>query len=70
MADKGYGLAEGGELRKVVEMFDPLGRKVSRPSQASRVVTSYYGGEGRLARRVLGKAVIVSPEDMDVRDGP
>lgn len=55
-----------GELRKVVEMFDPLGREVSDPSQASRVVTSFYDGEGRLVRRVLGKAVVVTPEGKDV----
>ena len=55
-----------GELRKVVEMFDPLGREVSDPSQASRVVTSFYDNEGRLVRRVLGKAVIVTPEGKDV----
>ena len=55
-----------GELRKVVAMFDPLGREVSDPSQASRVVTSFYDSEGRLVRRVLGKAVIVTPEGNDV----
>jgi YD repeat-containing protein len=66
--DKGYGLAEGEELRKVVEMYDPLGRAVSDPAQASRVVTSYYDSEGRLVRRVLGKAVIVAPEEEDISD--
>lgn len=50
-------------------MFDPLGREVSDPSQASRVVTSYYDDEGRLVRKVLGKAVIVTPEGKDIRDG-
>jgi YD repeat-containing protein len=56
-------LAEEAHLRKVVEMFDPLGREVSDPSRASRVVTSYYDGEGRLVRRTLGKAVIITLED-------
>jgi YD repeat-containing protein len=62
-------LAEGEELRKVVKMFDPLGREVSDPSQASRVITSYYDSEGRLVRRMLGKAVIVTPEGQGIGNG-
>ncbi|MDW5563081.1 MAG: hypothetical protein SA339_07630 [Methanomassiliicoccus sp.] len=58
-------MAEGEELRKVVEMFDPLGRKISDPSHASRVVTSYYDEEGRLVRRTMGKTLITAPEDKD-----
>ena len=58
-------MAEGAHLRKVVEMFDPLGREVSDPSQAARVVTSYYDSEDRLVRKVLGKAVIVAPKGTD-----
>jgi YD repeat-containing protein len=61
--DKGYGLAEGAELKKIVEMFDPLGRPVTDPSHASRIITSYYDGEGRLVRRVLGKAMIRRPDE-------
>jgi hypothetical protein len=52
-------LAEGAELKKVVEMFDPFGKPVSDPCQASRTMTSYYDRDGRLVRRVLGKAVIM-----------
>jgi YD repeat-containing protein len=55
-------LVKEGEVRKVVEMFDPFGRPVTDPNQASRVVTSFYDSEGRLVRNVLGKAVIVLPE--------
>jgi YD repeat-containing protein len=59
-------LAEGEQLRKVVEMFDPFGREVFDPAQASRAITSYYDQEGRLVRRTLGKAVILSPDGKDV----
>jgi len=51
-------LAEGEQLRKVVEMFDPFGREVFDPA--------YYDQEGRLVRRTLGKAVILSPDGKDV----
>jgi hypothetical protein len=43
-------------------MFDPFGRPVTDPAQASRVVTSYFDDDGKLIRKVLGKAVIVLPE--------
>lgn len=61
-------MAEGEQLRKVVEMFDPFGREVSDPSQASRAITSYYDREGRLVRRTLGKALILSPEGKSTDD--
>jgi hypothetical protein len=67
--DKGYGLAEGAELKKVVEMFDPFGRPVTDPSQASRTITSYYNMDGKLVKRVLGKAMILSPDDENEQDG-
>jgi hypothetical protein len=68
MADKGSGLRNGRTVRKVVEMFDPIGRPVSDPTQAFRVVTSYFDCEGRLVRKVLGKAVIVLPEVFEDQD--
>jgi hypothetical protein len=61
VSDKGYGVAEGAKLKKVVEMFDPQGRPVSDPTQASRYVTSYYDGD-RLVKRVLGKAMIMGAQ--------
>ncbi|MBI0583453.1 MAG: hypothetical protein ISF22_04415 [Methanomassiliicoccus sp.] len=61
-------MAEGVRLRRTVEMFDTSGRAVSDPAQASRVVTSYYDDEGRLVRRVLGKAVILRPDGPDDQD--
>lgn len=67
--DKGYGLAEGAELKKVVEMFDPFGRLVTDPSQASRTITSYYNVEGKLVKRVLGKAIIMGPDVENEQDG-
>jgi YD repeat-containing protein len=67
--DKGYGLAERAELKKVIEMFDPFGRPVTDPSQASRTITSYYDKEGKLVKRVLGKAMILRPDDENEEDG-
>ena len=54
-------MAEGAELKKVVELFDSCGRPVTDPSQASRAVTSFYDEGGRLVKKVLGKAVIMGP---------
>ncbi len=67
--DKGYGLAEGAELKKVVEMFDPFGRPVTDPSRASRTITSYYDGDGKLVKRELGKAMIMRPDVDNEQDG-
>lgn len=44
-------------------MYDPFGKEVTDPSLASRTITSYYDREGRLVKRVLGKAVILRPQD-------
>lgn len=52
-------MAEGAELKRIIEMFDPLGRPVTDPAQASRTITSYYDSKGRLVKRVLGKAMIM-----------
>jgi hypothetical protein len=56
-------VAKGAQLKKVVEMYDPFGKEVTDPSLASRTITSYYDREGRLVKRVLGKAVILRPQD-------
>jgi len=66
--DKGYVLAEGAELKKVVEMFDPSGRPVTDPRQAARTITSYYDKDGKLVKRVLGKVLIARLEANDLTD--
>jgi hypothetical protein len=66
--DKGYGLAEGAELKTVVALFDPFGRSVTGPSQASGP-SPHCEMEGMLAKRALGRAMIRSTKDGNEQDG-
>ncbi len=42
---------------------------VTDPSQASRTITSYYDKDGKLVKRVLGKAMIMRSKDENELDG-
>jgi len=47
-------------------MFDAYERPVEDPSTASRTITSYYDGRGRLMKRVLGKPIIIRSDDSSI----
>lgn len=58
-------MVERPKVRKIVEMFDSLGRPVDDPAKAARTVTTYTEEDGTVTRKVRGKMIIIGKEEQE-----